>query len=60
MAKEYVYTLSKSGKVIYRSVEANYVSKEAVDAKVKTQTGHDPRLERHIIECTIRMVKDKK
>ena len=60
MAKEYTYTLSKSGKVIYRSVEANYVSKETVDAKVRTETGHDPRLERHLIDCTIRVVKDRK
>lgn len=59
MAKQYTYTLSKSGKVIYQSVEANYVSKELVDAKVYKQTGHDPRLERHLIDCTIRVVREK-
>jgi hypothetical protein len=58
MAKEYVYTLSKTGKVIYKSVEANYVSKEDVDKKVLKETGQDPRLSRHVIECTIRMVKE--
>ena len=56
MAKEYVYTLSKTGKVIYKSIEANYVSKEDVDKKVLKETGQDPRLSRHVIECTIRMV----
>lgn len=56
MAKEYTYTLTKSGKVLYKSVEANYISKETVDAKVKAETGRDPRLERHLIDCTIRVV----
>lgn len=60
MAKEYTYTLSKSGEVIYKSIEPNYVSKETVDAQVRTKTGHDPRLERHIIDCTIRVVRDRK
>jgi hypothetical protein len=58
MAKEYIYTLSKSGKVIYKSIEANYVSKEDVDKKVLKETGQDPRLSKHIIECTIRVVGD--
>lgn len=59
MAKEYIYTNTKSGKVIFRSIEANYVSKETVDQKVRDTTGHDPRIERHIIECTIRAVGEK-
>lgn len=60
MAKEYTYTLSKSGQVIYKSIEANHVSREVVDAKVREKTGHDPRLERHLIDCTIRVVRDRK
>jgi hypothetical protein len=56
MAKEYIYTDSKSGRVLFRSIEPNYVSKETVDAKVKEKTGQDPRLERHVIECTIRVI----
>ena len=56
MAKEYIYTNTKSGKVLFRSIEPNYVSKETVDQKVKEKTGQDPRLERHIVECTIRAI----
>lgn len=56
MAKEYIYSNIKTGKVLFRSIEPNYVSKETVDQKVKEKTGQDPRLERHIIECTIRVV----
>lgn len=58
MAKEYIYTNSKSGTVLFRTIEANYVSKESVDLKMKEKTGQDPRLERHLIECTIRMIAD--
>lgn len=58
MAKQYTYTLTKTGKVIYKSVEANYVSKETVDLKVKAETGHDPRLDRHLIDCKIVTVND--
>lgn len=60
MSKEYTYTLSKSGEVIYRSIEANHVSKETVDAQVRIKTGQDPRLLRHIIDCTIRVVGEAK
>ncbi len=56
MAKEYIYTYSKSGKVLFRSIEPNYISKEIVDQKVKDKTGQDPRLNRHLIECTIRAI----
>ena len=42
MAKEYIYTNIKSGKVLFRSIEPNYVSKETVDLKVKEKTGQDP------------------
>lgn len=58
MAKEFVYINIKSRKVLYRSIEPNYVSKETVDLKMKEKTGQDPRLERHTIECTIRIVND--
>lgn len=58
MAKEYVYISRKNGKILFRSVEPNYISKDIVDAKVKEKTGTDPRLERHIIECQIRVVDD--
>lgn len=58
MAKEYTYTLTENGKVLYKTVEANYVSRETVDQQVKEKTGRDPRLERATIECVIRVVKD--
>ncbi len=60
MAKEYTYYNTRTGKVVFRSVEPNYVSKETVDQKVKEKTGNDPRLERHIIECTIRVVDENR
>ena len=56
MAKEYTYFNTKSGKVLFRSIEPNYVSKETVDLKVKEKTGQDPRLDRQNIECTIRAI----
>ncbi len=58
MAKEYIYTNPKTGKVLFRSIEPNYVSKETVDQKVKEKTGQDPRLDRQNIECTIRVVAE--
>lgn len=56
MAKEYIYTESKSGRILFRSIEPNYISKESVDLKMKEKTGQDPRLERHLVECTIRAI----
>ncbi|MDE1830594.1 MAG: hypothetical protein KGI25_09755 [Thaumarchaeota archaeon] len=60
MAKEYIYTNTKSRKVLFRTIEPNYVSKESIDLKMKEKTGQDPRLDRHTIECTIRVVADPK
>ncbi len=56
MAKEFIYTNIKSGKVLFRSIEPNYISKETVDLKMKEKTGQDPRLDRGNIECTIRAI----
>lgn len=44
MAKQYVYTDTKTNKVIFETVEPNYVSIEDVDKKVVSNTGIDPRL----------------
>lgn len=60
MPKEYTYTLTQTGKVLFKTVEANYVSRETVDQKVKEKTGRDPRLERGAIECVIRVVDDRR
>lgn len=57
MAKQYVYTDTKSGKVIFESVEPNYVSIEDVDKKVVSHTGHDPRLN-PFISRQIKVVSD--
>ena len=54
MAKEYTYKNLKDGTIIFSSIEENYVSKEDVDKKVLKETGHDPRISKHIIECAIR------
>jgi hypothetical protein len=59
MPKEYTYRNIKTAQVIFQSVEANYVSKEQVDLKVREKTGHDPRLERHLIECQIRVINER-
>ena len=59
MAKRFVYRNTKTGKVIYESVEPNYVTKESMDKEVLAETGVDPRFRRDIIECQIRVEKDK-
>jgi hypothetical protein len=58
VAKEYTYKEIKSGTVLFQSIEPNYISKDIVDIKVKEKTGHDPRLEQHIIECVIRVINN--
>lgn len=57
--KKFTYTNLKTGRVIFETVEPNYASRDTVDAKVKTNTGHDPRLEPHIIECQIRVISPR-
>lgn len=44
MAKKFTYVDTKSGNVVYETVEPNYVSIEDVDKKVVAKTGQDPRL----------------
>lgn len=57
--KEFIYTNTKSGRVLFSSIEPNYVSKETVDQKVKEAIGQDPRLDRQNITCTIRVIEHK-
>lgn len=57
MAKKFTYTNTKTQKVIFESIEPNYVSINDVDKKVLEKTGKDPRLLPYI-ERTIRVVKD--
>jgi hypothetical protein len=58
MAKQFTYTNTKTGKVIFESTEPNFVSIEDVDKKVLKETGNDPRLNPHLIERQIRVVDD--
>lgn len=57
--KEFTYTNIQSGKVLYQTVEENYISKETVDKAVLEKTGQDPRLQRHTIDCQIRVVRER-
>jgi len=58
MAKRFTYTNTKTGRIIFESVEPNYVSITDVDLKVKEKTGKDPRLNPHLIERQIRIVSE--
>lgn len=58
MAKQFTYTNTKTGKVIFESTEPNFVSIADVDMKVLKATGKDPRLNPILIERQIRVVKD--
>lgn len=59
MAKQYTYINTKTGKVIFETVEPNYVSMDDVDKKVVAKTKKDPRLDPHI-ERQIRVVPDRR
>jgi len=55
MSKKFTYTDTKTQKVIFESIEPNYISIDDVDKKVLTQTGKDPRILPYI-ERQIRVV----
>lgn len=57
MAKQYTYRDEKTGKIIFETVEPNYVSMDTVDLKVKKVVGRDPRLDPFIVR-QIRMMPD--
>lgn len=59
MAKKYTYTDEKTGKILFESVEPNYVSMDNVDLKVRDRVGRDPRLD-PFINRQIRVVPDGK
>ena len=58
MARKYKYTDYRTGRLIFETIQPNYISDVDVDKMVFEHTGRDPRLERAIIEREIRMVKD--
>lgn len=57
MAKKYTYTNTKTGKVLFETIEPHYVSIEDVDKKMTEATKNDPRLD-PFIERQIRVVPD--
>jgi len=58
MAKHYTYTNTKRNRVVFETVQPNYVSTDDVDKMVLTKIGTDPRLAPALIERAIRMVAD--
>lgn len=57
MARKYTYKNSKTGEVLFETVEQNYISAEDVDRKMVEHTKKDPRLD-PFIERQVRVVYD--
>lgn len=57
MSKKFTYTNTKTLKVIFESIEPNYISIEDVDKRVLEKTGKDPRILPYI-ERQIRVIQD--
>lgn len=57
MARKYTYIHAKTGKILFETVEPNYVSMEDVDKKMAAATKRDPRLD-PFIERMVRVVAD--
>ncbi len=58
MAKHYIYTNTKQNRIVFESVQPNYISMDDVDKMVLKKTGTDPRLNPALIERSIHMVSD--
>jgi len=58
MARKYKYTDAKTGRLLFETTQANYVSEEEVNSMFQRKTGRDYRLEKALIDREIRMVKD--
>lgn len=57
MAKLYTYTDHKTGKILFQTVEPNFVSMDDIDRKALEHTGRDPRLD-PFMNRQIRVVSD--
>lgn len=57
MARKYTYHDSKTGKLLFETVEPNYVSMDDVDKKMAQSTKRDPRLDPFVMR-QIRIVND--
>lgn len=58
MAKHYIYKDIRDNKVIFEEILPNYISMDDVDEMVLQATGRNPRLNKILIERTIRVVSD--
>lgn len=58
MAKHYIYTNTRQNRIVFETIQPNYVSINDVDKMVLDKTGTDPRLNPVLIERSIRMVSD--
>jgi len=58
MAKHYIYKNTKTGRIIFETVQPNHVSSTAVDKMVLNDTGQDPRLNPALINLSISVVPD--
>ncbi len=57
MAKHYIYTNIKTGKIIFETVQPNFATIHDVDRMVLNETGEDPRLN-PLINLAISVVPD--
>ena len=58
MARKYTFTDSRTSKVLFETIQENYISEDEVHKMFKRRTGRDYRLEKGIIDCQIRTVED--
>lgn len=58
MAKHYIYKNTKTGKIIFETIQPNLISIHDVDRMVLDETGEDPRLNPVLINLSIGVVPD--
>ncbi len=58
MAKHYTYTNTRKNRIVFETVQPNYVSMDVVDVMALEKTGTDPRLNPALLERAIRVVSD--
>ena len=58
MARKYTYSDHKTKKVLFETIEPNYVSDDDVNVLFQKATGRDYRLEKARIDREIRTVED--
>lgn len=58
MAKHYIYTNTKTGRIIFETIQPNHIASADVDKMVLNDTGQDPRLNPVLINLSISVVPD--